>query len=136
MVEFLSDAWIARLDAAARDAEGLASDPPFSVTTLLEGAGAERGYRVCFGPDGASVTRADHPDHANRPDDDGVVLLTDARTAWELHCGELRAQDAFARGTLKMRGRPEVLATHLDLFRALALALAPVRAETAFRDDR
>ncbi len=126
MVEFLSDAWIARLDAAARAADGLAADPPFTLATVVHHAGVDRGYRVCFRSDGASVAGASGEDLA----DGDVVLVTDPRTAWALHEGALRAQDAFARGTLKVRGRPELLATHAELLAELARALAPVRADT------
>ena len=40
----------------------------------------------------------------------------------------MRAQDAFARGALKVRGRPELLAGRAELFAALDRAFAPVRA--------
>lgn len=129
VAEFLSDTWIACLDAALRLADGLVADPPFSVATLVEGSGRSTGYRVTFGPGGASVA-------PSGTGDDDVVFVTDAQTAWELHRGELRAQDAFARGALKVRGRPELLAAHAGLFVALERALAPVRAETTFADAR
>ena len=47
-----------------------------------------------------------------------------------LHQGTLRAQDAFARGALKVRGRPELLAAHGELLAALERVLARLRAET------
>lgn len=123
MVEFLSDAWIARLDAAAREADDLVVERPFVVETVVHEPAGERGYQVRFGPDGASVTAA-----GASPAD--VVLVTDPATAWALQQGTLRAQDAFARGLLKVRGRPELLAAHAALLGALARALAPVRAGT------
>jgi hypothetical protein len=128
-VEFLSDAWIARLDAAARAADGLVADPAFTVATSVHGPVGDRGYRVRFAPDGASVTGADRHDGAEHEEGD-VVLVTDAVTAWALHQGRVRAQDAFAHGRLKVRGRAELLAAHRDLFVALERALVPVRAET------
>jgi hypothetical protein len=121
--EFLSDRWIARLDTAARAADGLVADPPFTLATVVDGT---LGYQVSFGPEGAAVT-ASGPD--GRADGD-VVLVTDAATAWALHQGTVRAQDAFAQGRLKVRGRPELLAEHGDLLVALERALAPVRADT------
>ena len=69
-----------------------------------DGADGDVGYQVQFGADGASVTGPG----AGAPAD--VVLVTDPATAWALHQGTLRAQDAFARGALKLRGRPELLA--------------------------
>jgi hypothetical protein len=126
MVEFLSAAWIARLDAAARAADDLVVEPPFTVATVVRDAHGERGYQVRFGTDGASVTASGH-----EGDVDGeVALITDPATAWALHEGSLRAQDAFARGLLKVRGRPELLAAHGDVLAALERALAPVRADT------
>ncbi len=124
MVEFLSDAWIDQIDAAARAADGLAAEAPFAIETLVHLPGGDVGYRVRFGPEGASVTRPG----AGTAD---VVLVTDPATAWALHEGTLRAQDAFARGALKVRGRPESLAARGDLLAALQRALAPVRATTA-----
>jgi hypothetical protein len=127
VVDFLSDVWIAQLDAAARAASDLATDPPFAVETLVHGADDDTGYQVRFGPDGATVTGLVTGPGANVAD---VVLVTDSATAWALHQGALRAQDAFARGVLKLRGRPELLAAHADLLAALARALAAVRADT------
>ena len=130
MVEFLSDAWIARLDAAARAADDLATDPPFVVATLVRSARGDTGHRVCFDPEGATVTGLASGPGGDGADGADVVLVTDPDTAWALHQGALRAQDAFARGALKLRGRPELLAAHADLLAALERALAPVRAET------
>ena len=129
MAEFLSAAWVTALDTAARDADDLGTESPFVVETLVLGPGGDAGYQVRFGPDGASVTA---PGDAT-PD---VVLVTDPDTAWALHQGTVRAQDAFARGALKVRGRPELLAGRAELFAALERALAPVRAVTTPADDR
>ena len=123
MPEFLSDEWVAALDAAVRRAADLEVEPALVVETQVTGSGPERGYQVRLGPAGATVARAG----ATPPD---VVLVTDAATAWALHTGSLRAQDAFARGVLKVRGRPELLAGRGELFGALERALAPVRADT------
>jgi hypothetical protein len=131
MVEFLSDAWITRLDAAARAATGLVADPPFTVTTLVRAAGRDLGYEVHFTPDGASVTALGHTAPGQTgPGDGDVVLVTDPATAWALHQGAIRAQDAFAQGRLKVRGRPELLAAHAGLLVELERALAPERAGT------
>jgi hypothetical protein len=129
MAEFLSTAWVAALDAAARGAEDLGTESPFVVETLVRGSGGDAGYQVRFGRDGASVTAPG----ATAAD---VVLVTDADTAWALHQGTVRAQDAFARGALKVRGRPELLAGRAELLAALERALAPVRAATTRADDR
>jgi hypothetical protein len=127
VVEFLSDAWIAQIDAAARAAAELRADPPFSVGTIVHGADGDTGYQVRFGVDGTSITG---PITGPVDGEADVVLVTDPATAWALHQGALRAQDAFARGVLKLRGRPELLATHADLLATLERALAPMRAGT------
>ena len=124
MAEFLSDAWVAELDAAARAADDLGVDPALVVEQVVRrGDGTDTGYQVQFGPDGASVTGV-----GARPAD--VVLVTDVDTAWALHQGLLRAQDAFARGALKVRGRPEVLTGRGELLAAFERAVATVRAGT------
>jgi hypothetical protein len=125
VVEFLSDEWVAQLDAAARAGRGLESDPPLVVETLVRAPGGDTGYQVHLSPDGASVTKAG----AATPD---VVLVTDRATAWALHRGDLHAQDAFARGVLKLRGRPELLSGRAAVFGALERAFAPVRTTTTW----
>jgi hypothetical protein len=128
MAEFLSDEWIAALDAAARAAPDLAVDDALVVEQVVQ-ITAERAvrYRVQFGPDGAAVARTG--DTAA-----DVVLVTDRATAWALHQGERRAQDAFARGELKVRGRPELLSGRSDLFGRLQRAWSAVR-DTTTRGD-
>jgi hypothetical protein len=132
VVEFLSDAWIAGLDRAARAAPELAVDAPFSVATLVQGAAGDCGYTVRFAAEGATVTAVTAATSSGRDTDPAadVVLVTDPATAWALHEGSLRAQDAFARGLLKVRGRAELLAAHEASLVALARALAPLRDDT------
>jgi hypothetical protein len=125
MAEFLSDAWVRELDAAARAAEDLGTERPVVLETLVRDHDRrETGYQVRLGVDGASVTSTQSETSAD------VVLVTDLETAWGLHQGTVRAQDAFARGDLKLRGRPELLAGRGDLFDRLDRALASVRART------
>jgi len=124
MAEFLSDAWVAELDAAVQAADDLAVDPPLVIEQVVSrGDGTDAVYQVRFAPDGASVTGA----RTARAD---VVLVTDGETAWALQQGTLRAQDAFARGALKLRGRPELLSARAELFAAFERAVASVRAGT------
>ena len=134
MAEFLSAAWIAELDAAARAASELVADPPFVVEQQVRDTDArEVRYRVRIGPDGTSV-RTDVP--ADVGDEPDLVLVTDRATARELHEGTFRAQDALARGALKVRGRPESLGRRADLLARLEVAFAAVRAGTTFAGDR
>jgi hypothetical protein len=133
MAEFLSAAWIAELDAAARAADDLAVDAPFVVEQVVhDDAAVDVVYRVRIGPGGASVSAA--PGATEGPAD--LVLVTDRATARDLHEGRVHAQDALARGSLKVRGRPEVLSGRADLFGRLDAAFAPVRARTTFGDGR
>ena len=93
MAEFLSDRWIAELDAALRTADDLATDPPLVVEQVVRGCRRqEAGYQVALGPAGARAAAA-----GSAPAD--VALVTDPATAWALHQGTQRAQDAFARGS-------------------------------------
>jgi hypothetical protein len=132
MAEFLSPAWIAELDAAARAADDLTVDTPFVVEQVVRDEGSDDvRYRVLVGPGGASVAAV--PAAGDAPD---LTLITDRVTARALHEGHVRAQDALARGSLKVRGRPEVLAGRAELLTRLDAAFAPVRACTTFGDGR
>jgi hypothetical protein len=134
MAEFLSAAWIAELDAAARTATGLVADPPVVIEQVVRDSGADDvRYRVRIGPAGASVASSTADDAVDAPD---LVLVTDRATARELHEGRLRAQDALARGALKVRGRPEVLGRRAGILARLDAAFATVRADTTFAGDR
>jgi hypothetical protein len=128
MAEFLSDAWIAALDTAARAAPDLVVDEVLVVEQVVHvAANRDIRYQVRFGPEGASVSRA-----VDAPAD--VVLITDRSTAWALHQGERHAQDAFARGELKVRGRPELLSGRAELFGRLERAWSEVRIGTTVGD--
>jgi hypothetical protein len=129
VAEFLSDAWVAQLDVAVRAASDLVSDPPLVVETLVREPSGDRGYQVHVSATGAAVTG---PGAAVAD----VVFVTDHATAWALHQGAVRAQDAFARGDLKVRGRPDLLTGRAEIFAALARALAPVRAGTTCTEAR
>jgi hypothetical protein len=127
MTEFLSEAWIAELDAAARAADGLAvDDGPLVIEQVVRDLpGGDVRYQVHVGADGARV----EPGAATPAD---LVLLTDPVTARALHEGRVRAQDALATGRLKVQGRPEILAGRADLLARLDTAFLPVRAATTF----
>jgi alkyl sulfatase BDS1-like metallo-beta-lactamase superfamily hydrolase len=132
MAEFLSRAWIDELDAAARAAADLTVATPFVVEQVVRDDGSDDvRYRMSLGPGGASVAVA--PAAGDAPD---LTLITDRATARALHEGQVRAQDALARGDLKVRGRPEVLAGRAELLGRLDAAFAPVRACTTFGDGR
>jgi hypothetical protein len=124
VADFLSETWVAELDRALRESPGLASDAPLVIEQVVRDAGrADHRYQVRFTPDGASVV------HGARDAAD-VVVVTDVATAWAIHQGTRRAQDAFARGELKVRGQPELLSQRTDLFARVAAASASLRATT------
>lgn len=131
MAEFLSAAWIAELDAAARSAGDVVADAPLVVEQVVRDAGPDgiARYQVRIGRRGVSVT-VDTSESAD------VVLVTDRAAARAMHEGSLRAQDALARGALKVRGRADLLAGNAHVFARLDAAFAPVRARTTFGDGR
>ena len=131
MAEFLSAAWIAELDDAVRgDGDLRLTDGALVMEQVVRGvADGEVRYQVRVDGSGARVVLG-----ADEPAD--VVLLTDRETAWALHEGRVRAQDALAQGHLKVHGRPELLAQRADLLARLDAAFAPVRAGTTFPDDQ
>ncbi len=115
------------------------ADPPIVVEQVVRDDDAgDVSYRVRIGPDGASVLA--HPPTGSGAVSDlalsDLALVTDRATAWELHEGRLRAQDALARGSLKVRGAAEVLTGQADLLARLDHAFAAVRAGTTFAGDR
>ena len=130
MADFLSARWIAELDAAARGADRIAVDDELVLEQVVrDGPEGDVRYQLHLGPSGARVVVG-----TDAPAD--LVLLTDLVTARALHEGRVRAQDTLATGSLKVQGRPEVLAKRADVLARLDAAFAPVRAGTTFPDDR
>jgi len=126
MAEFLSPAWIAELDAAARAADDLSVDGSLVIGQVVRGEpGGDVAYQVRFASTGATVVIA-------APEPADVTLITDRATARALHEGSQRAQDALAAGSLKVQGRPELLAARAELLTALDRAFASVRAQTTY----
>jgi hypothetical protein len=97
VVEFLSDAWVAELDAAARDVQ-LPDGLSIVVQQVVlgdRGEASEHTIRIEGGH--ASVTRG-------RVDDAHVVFTQDRATAEAIAKGELSAQAAFLAGRLRVGG--------------------------------
>ncbi len=135
MAEFLSASWIRELAAAAADLGALDSlDAEFVVDQVVHravGSTVQYRLRMFAGHGGAEVITGADP--TGRAAD--LVLVTDEATAWGLHCGRLRAQDALALGALKIRGTPERVARAADALAALSAVFEPVRARTTFAGD-
>jgi SCP-2 sterol transfer family len=130
MAEFLSDAWIAELDRAARAAPDLATAPdaiPVVVEQHVRCADeTEIAYHFVFDPGGARV----HAGPAEAPD---LVFLTDEDTARALARGSLNAQQAAGAGRLKLRGHAERLRDAGELLRAARDVFQSVREATTDR---
>jgi putative sterol carrier protein len=126
VAEFLSEEWIAELDAAAaslsRD-----SGERLTIEQRVHGAPglptADVIYHLVIEPPAARVAfgAADQPD---------VTITTDYDTARALHEGRTTAQHALVSGRYKVRGR----LTALRVMTELDDVFAPVRARTTFPD--
>jgi hypothetical protein len=131
VARFLSAEWITELDRAAARSSRLVDDLA-GVTLVVE-------RRVQGGPlgDVAYVTRIEDGRVrfvAGPADDADLVLLSDYATARALARGELNAQQAFAAGRLKVRGRLDTLVAHARTLAAVDAGLDDVRATTLFDD--
>jgi hypothetical protein len=130
VAEFLSDEWIAALDAAARaalrdgadDADLLAVEP---VVCGVPGRGDVR-YRVSCGTAVRAVTPLPNDASAD------VRIETDYATAVALARGQLNAQTALADGLLRVSGDLARLAAHASALARLGDLFASVRATTTF----
>jgi len=129
VAEFLSDEWIAALDAAARatqvdagDADSLAVEP---VVRGVPGRGDVR-YRVTCDTGVRAVTRSPDGESAD------VRIETDYATAVALARGQLNAQTALADGVLRVSGDLARLAAHAAALARLGDLFASVRATTTF----
>ena len=128
MAEFLSVAWIAELDAAARALPP--GDGPVERLVVEQQVACPRGAATYQFHLSAAEVRV----MAGAPTGADVVLATDLATAIALQGGTVRAQDALAAGQLKVRGRPDVLGACAPRLAQLDAALTDVRAATTFPD--
>lgn len=125
MAAFLSDAWVAALDAAARRAS-VPDDVRLVVQQVVVGdRGLETAYAIRIEGGTAAVT-------AGRVDDADVTFTQDQATAIAIARGELSAQVAFMSGRLRVGGD---IRRVIDRTRDLALLddlFAPTRAATTW----
>jgi hypothetical protein len=108
VVEFLSAAWVARLDELAQAAPTLAdaADEPVVIEQqVLRSDGDTVVYHLVLGRGPARVA----PGPADRAD---LTLIATEAAARGLHTGTTNAQSCLADGTLRLRGNPEVLTRH------------------------
>jgi hypothetical protein len=124
VADFLSEAWLAELDDAAR------SGPTVEVRDRLVVEA-----RVTDGPDGdvvfhLEVSNAGTRVHRGAADAASIVVETDHETATALHHGATNAQRALMAGRLSVRGDLGTLGRSSDAVAALGDVFGPVRLET------
>ena len=143
-VQYLSDEWIQRADAALAEAwaaadrpagaagapaDDAATDGDTTTTVAYEVVGAPGGkvaYHLHFGPDGAGVG-------AGPPQGEPTATMAlDYDTAVEIARGDESAQAAFMQGRLKLDGDVTVLINRAPELAAVGDALAALRADTTY----
>jgi putative sterol carrier protein len=125
MPEFLSEAWLAQLDDAARAAPAVAGAGQVIVEARVTSATeADVTFRLEVTDDGARVLVGP----ARAPT---VTVVTDRETATALHHGETNAQRALAAGRLKVHGDLASFGRRSDALSALGDVFSPVRAQTS-----
>jgi hypothetical protein len=132
--EFLSDAWLAALDDAARAVGPLPTlagvgdgDTPFVVEQVVrDGDDGDLRYQMEFSGSGLRI----RADDRRQPD---VTFATDRATAAALSRGDTNAQHALAAGHFQVSGDIEGLVARSDALVALDDVFAAVRADTTYR---
>src|SRR4051794_40346905 len=125
MPAYLSDEWIADLDAALR-ASSARADTPLEIESVVSGVAR---YRVRFDQQGASARAAAA---ADLPAD--IRLTTDVNTAAAIAHGTENAQVALAAGRLQLGGDMTALIRAADALATLDDVTAELRARTTFAD--
>jgi SCP-2 sterol transfer family len=127
--EFLSDEWLAALDASAREMGPLPAVAPFVLEQVVTSTGRDGGdirYQLVFTAEGLRV----RPGDAEAPD---VTFATDRETAAGIARGETNAQRALAAGRLRVHGNIETLVARAAALVVLEDVFAAVRAGTTYR---
>jgi predicted lipid carrier protein YhbT len=130
VAEFLSDEWVAALDAAlTRDPElaDRVADARLVVQYVVEAddAAPARCYHLAIA-DGAVRARS------GPAPDPSVVFTTDRVTAAAIAAGRERAQVAFMAGRLRLGGDVTALLVNRELLARLDDLTGTVRARTVF----
>lgn len=125
-VQFLSDEWLAAMDAAARGRVVPEPDPLADVTVSIEQVvrGSAR-WRLVVDRGSCSVIA----DADGEPD---VRLTADRETVEDLAAGRRPALGAFIAGDLVLGGDVRALLDNRAALEALGDVFARVKAETAF----
>lgn len=125
MPDFLSPAWIAALDAAAREATVPAGVRLTIQQVVTDEDGGDVRYHLVLDDGRLRV----HPGEAPTAD---VTLVQSRAVAAALSRGELNAQQALEAGRLKLRGDIGHLARQGRALTAVEDLFAAVRAVTAY----
>lgn len=130
MAPFLSDEWIAELDAEAQRAPELADVLAGGEELVIQhvvidddDGGDEVTFHFRFGTGPARV-------HPGRAQDPTVTFTQSAATARAIARGELGGQAAFMGGDLRLGGRVDVLLTHHAALSGISDVFAVVRERT------
>lgn len=125
MAEFLTDAWVAELNAAA-DAVRVPDDVCLVVQqVVLDDRGDERAYAIRIEDGRASVS-------PGRVDDAHVTFTQDRATAAAIARGELSAQVAFMAGRLRVGGDVRLVIDRAREIQSLDDLFASARAATVW----
>lgn len=124
MAEFLTDAWLADMDAAATVT--MPDDLHLVVQqVVLDDRGRETAYAIRIGGGRASVT-------PGRVDDADVTFTQDRSTATAIAQGELSAQMAFMAGRLRVGGDLRGVMDRTQQLVELGDLFASARADTSW----
>ena len=126
-MQFLSDEWLAALDAAARRHQP-ADDSPLAgvMMTIEQSIDGGPTWRLVIDHGALSVQRGS----ATTPAD--VRLTTDRATASAIASGQRAALDAFIAGDLVIGGDVRVMLEHREALEAFGDLFADLRAATEF----
>lgn len=125
VVEFLSDEWIAALDAAARRRQVGDDDPLADVSFVLEADFGERTWRLVIDSGDVSARwTSDGDDPAD------VRLVAGPEVAEAIASGSRAALDAFMKGDLRIGGDVAALMANRPALETLGELFAEVDAGT------
>jgi len=121
--EFLSAAWLDRLDELAQASVDLADAADGSVVIeqqVVRADGDTVVYHLVLGVGPARV-------HAGAADRADLTLVATEDAARGIHDGTTNAQGCLAEGTLRLRGNPDVLTRHAALLDRIGDVFADAR---------
>lgn len=130
MPRFLSDAWLAEMNAAvasARPAAPSSDDGPELVLeqVVTNAPAGEVRYTLVFDDGGVRVS----PTCERHAD---ATFTEDYETAVAIHRGDLTPQQAFMTGRIRVAGNLAALMANQEALAALDPALASLRQETTY----